>query len=167
MNWIKQRSSRAPWPSRVMKRLWAMRTERSVSNSPRRSPICQCSSNPASTRGVPQRFTSTLSASWRPSGVWAEGRLGRAAISAWSRLAKAFSCSSRAATCCLIRLPCSRSCCTAGESAAAPDRMHWPTSLPMRLPSAWRSLRCSWRSRSWLASRCRAWISSCMPRRPS
>ena len=167
MNWIRQRSSRAPWPSRVMKRLWAMRTERSLSNRPRRSPICQCSSKPSSTRGVPQRFTSTLSASWRPSGVWGEGRLGRAAISAWSWPDRAFSCSSSEATCCLIWLPWARSCSTAGESAAAPARMHWPTSLPMRLPSAWSSLRCCSRSLSWLASRCSPWISSCMPRRPS
>ena len=167
MKLIRPRSSRAPCPISVTKRLCAMRTERSVSNSCRRSAICQCSSRPSSTRGVPQRRTSTLSSSLRPSGHASDGRLGNPSSCCLSSLESCFSSSSSTATFCLMALPCWRSSATSSPLRSAPDLMSWPTSLPIRLPSACRLLRCCSRSRCCWAISCSLVRSTALPRRPS
>ena len=86
MNWASARSRRASGPHSTANRALAILTARSMSSSPSASPTSSCGLGvKANSRGVPQRRTSTLSASLLPGGTegcgtfgtWSEQRFDR------------------------------------------------------------------------------------------
>ena len=102
MNWPMARDSRASGPHITAKRALAILAARSMSSSPSSAPTSSWGFGAkANARGVPQRRTSTLSASLVPAGTEGCGRLGIWASSSWMRSSSAATSPSRA----LMRSP--------------------------------------------------------------